>query len=176
MKALGFDLRSEAALTTVTSDVITSSAIEGESLDPEQVRSSVARHLGLDTGGRVVVGRDVEGIVEVMTDATRRYSEPLTAERLFSCNAALFPTGRSSMHKITVGPWRTDERGPMRILSGPMGRYHSMAAVVSRMPRQVLRPRAGKPRARCVQRTCTPCHERVGRTRTPEEYCRADDG
>ena len=109
-------------LTTVTSDVITSSAIEGESLDPEQVRSSVARHLGLDTGGRVIVGRDVEGIVEMMTDATRHYSEHLTSERLFAWHAALFPTGRSSMHKITAGAWRTDERGPMRVLSGPMGR------------------------------------------------------
>ena len=122
MQALGFNLRSEAALTTVTSDVIKSSAIEGVSLDPEQVRSSVARHLGLDSGGHVSVGRDVEGVVEMMTDATRRYSEPLTAERLFAWHAALFPTGRSSIHKITVGAWRTDERGPMRVLSGPMGR------------------------------------------------------
>lgn len=122
MRALGFELRSEAALTTVTSDVITSSAIEGESLDPEQVRSSVARHLGLDIGGRVSAGRDVEGIVEMMTDAARNYLEPLTAERLFSWHAALFPTGRSGMHRITVGGWRTDERGPMQVLSGPMGR------------------------------------------------------
>lgn len=82
MLHLGFDLRSEAALTTVTSEIITSSAIEGESLDPEQVRSSVARHLGLETGGQVAVGRDVEGIVEMMTDATRHYCEPLTTESL----------------------------------------------------------------------------------------------
>ncbi len=122
MRNLGFDLRTEAVLTTVTSDVITSSAIEGESLDPERVRSSVARRLGLETGGQVLVGRDVEGIVEVMTDATRRYREPLTSARLFDWHAALFPTGRSGMHRITVGAWRTDERGPMRMLSGTMGR------------------------------------------------------
>ncbi len=122
MKNLGFDLRNEAALTTVTSDVITSSAIEGEPLDPEQVRSSVARHLGLETGGQVFAGRDVEGIVEILTDATGRYREPLTATRLFAWHAALFPTGRSGMHRITVGAWRTDERGPMRVLCGTMGR------------------------------------------------------
>src|SRR6056297_979604 len=110
MRHLGFDLRSEAALTTVTSDIITSSAIEGESLNPEQVRSSVARHLGLETGGQVAVGGDVEGIVEMMTDATRHYREPLTTGRLFAWYAALFPTGRSG------------ERGPMQVLSGSMGR------------------------------------------------------
>ena len=141
MRALGFDLRSEAALTTVTSDVITSSAIEGESLDPEQVRSSVARHLGLDTGGRVIAGRDVEGIVEMMTDATGRYREPLTSERLFAWHAALFPTGRSSMYKITVGAWRSDERGPMRVLSGPMGRekVHFEAPPAKRVDREMRR-------------------------------------
>jgi Fic family protein len=122
MRALGFDLRSESVLATITSDVVTSSAIEGEKLDPEQVRSSVARRLGMDIGGYVPTGRDVEGIVEMMTDATRRYREPLTAQRLFAWHGALFPTGRSGMHKITVGAWRTDERGPMRVLSGPMGR------------------------------------------------------
>ena len=103
MKSLGFDLRSEAALSTVISDVMKSSAIEGEFLDPEQVRSSVARHLGLETGGQVFVGRDVEGIVEIMTDATRRYREPLTAARLCDWHAALFPAGRSGMTRITVG-------------------------------------------------------------------------
>ena len=122
MRHLGFDLRSEAALTTVTSDIITSSAIEGESLNPEQVRSFVARHLGLETGGQVAVGGDVEGIVEMMTDATKHYREPLTTGRLFAWQAALFPTGRSGMSKITVGAWRSDERGPMQMLSGSMGR------------------------------------------------------
>ncbi|TVQ28450.1 MAG: Fic family protein [Spirochaetaceae bacterium] len=122
MKSLGFDLRSQAALNTAVSEVIKSSAIEGEFLDPNKVRSSVARHLGLETGGKVVAGRDVEGIVEVMTDATRRFREPLTATRLFAWHAALFPTGRSGITTITAGAWRTDERGPMRVLSGPMGR------------------------------------------------------
>lgn len=141
MKSLGFDLRSEAALTTVTSDVITSSAIEGESLDPAQVRSSVARHLGLETGGQVLVGRDVEGIVEVMTDATRRYREPLTSARLFDWHAALFPTGRSGMHRITVGAWRTDERGPVRLLSGTMGREkeHFQAPPATRVDGEMSR-------------------------------------
>ena len=141
MKNLGFDLRSEAALTTVTSDVITSSAIEGETLDPEQVRSSVARHLGLETGGQVFVGRDVEGIVEVLTDATRRYLEPLTLARLFDWHAALFPTGRSGMHRITVGGWRTDERGPMRVLSGTMGREkeHFQAPAAERVDGEMSR-------------------------------------
>ena len=141
MKSLGFDLRAEAALTTVTSDVITSSAIEGESLDPQQVRSSVARHLGLDTGGQVFVGRDVEGTVEMMTDATRRYVEPLTAARLFDWHAALFPAGRSGIHRITVGAWRTDERGPMRVLSGPMGRekVHFQAPPAQRVAEEMSR-------------------------------------
>lgn len=139
MLHLGFDLRSEAALTTVTSDIITSSAIEGESLDPEQVRSSVARHLGLETGGQVAVGRDVEGIVEMMTDATRRYREPLTTERLCAWHAALFPTSRSGMSKITVGAWRTDERGPMQVLSGSMGRekVHFQAPSAERVDREI---------------------------------------
>ena len=141
MKSLGFDLRSEAALTTVTSDVITSSAIEGESLDPEQVRSFVARHLGLETGGYVFVGRDVEGIVEVMTNATRRYLEPLTAARLFDWHAALFPTGRTGLQRITVGAWRTDERGPMRVLSGAMGRekVHYQAPPADRVAEEMNR-------------------------------------
>ena len=141
MKSLGFDLRAEAALSTVTSDVITSSAIEGESLDPEQVRSSVARHLGLETGGQVFVGRDVEGIVEMMTNATRRYLEPLTAGRLFDWHAALFPAGRSGIHRITVGAWRTGERGPMQVLSGPMGRekVHFQAPPAERLPKEMAR-------------------------------------
>jgi len=141
MQAIGFDLRSEAVLTTVTTDVITSSAIEGESLDPVHVRSSVARRLGMDTGGKIVVGQDVEGAVEMMIEATGCYREPLTAERLYSWHAALFPTGRSAIRKITVGAWRTDERGPMQVISGPMGRekVHFEAPPASRVDGEMRR-------------------------------------
>lgn len=122
MEGLGFQLRSEASLATLTSDVVKSSAIEGEVLNPELVRSSIARRLGIDIGGTAVTNRDVEGIVEMMLDATQRYAEPLTAERLFGWHAALFPTGHSGMHKITVGALRPAEIGAMQVVSGPIGR------------------------------------------------------
>lgn len=122
MEGLGFDLRREASLGTLTSDVVKSSAIEGESLNPEEVRSSIARRLGIDIAGLVPASRDVEGIVEVMLDATQQFSRPLTKARLFDWHAALFPTGRSGMHKITVGSWRTLEAGPMQVVSGPVGK------------------------------------------------------
>ena len=105
MDEIGFDLRSQAHLHTLTDDVIKSSEIEGEHLPRDQVRSSIARRLGLDVGGLVPAGREVEGVVEMMTDATINYEQPLTAERLFAWHAALFPTGRSGMNKIVVG-WR----------------------------------------------------------------------
>lgn len=122
MTSLGFDLRAEASLTVLTSDVVTSSAIEGERLNPDEVRSSIARRLGLDVAGLPKAGRDVECVVEMMLDATQRFEEPLTAERLFGWHAALFPTGRSGMGRITVGAWRRAEAGPMRVVSGPIGR------------------------------------------------------
>ena len=122
MEALGFDLRQEAVLDTLTEDVVTSSEIEGEILDVEQVRSSVARRLGMDIGGLSHVDRNVEGIVELMLDATERFSEPLTQDRLFGWHAALFPTGRSGMRRIIVGAWRDDSTGPMQVVSGPVGR------------------------------------------------------
>jgi Fic family protein len=122
MDELGFDLRTEASLAVLTSDVVKSSAIEGETLDPEEVRSSIARRLGLDVAGLPKAGRDVEGVVEMMLDATRNFDKPLTKKRLFDWHASLFPTGRSGMHRITVGAWRTKESGPMRVVSGPMGR------------------------------------------------------
>ena len=122
MEGLGFELRTEASLTTLTSDVVKSSAIEGETLNPEEVRSSIARRLGIDVGGYVPASRDVEGIVEIMLDATQNYARPLTTERLFGWHAALFPTGRSGMHRITVGAWRTAASGPMQVISGPIGR------------------------------------------------------
>ena len=122
MEALGFDLRREAVLGTLVEDVIKSSDIEGEKLDAGQVRSSVARRLGMDAGGIGRADRDVEGVVEMMLDATRRYDEPLTTERLFDWHASLFPTGRSGMRRITVGAWRGSGSDPMQVVSGPAGR------------------------------------------------------
>jgi len=124
MEALGFDLQTEATLRTLTADVVKSSAIEGENLNADEVRSSIARRLGIDVGGYIPVGRDVDGIVEMMLDATQNYQLPLTTDRLFGWHAALFPTGRSGMHRITVGAWRPLEAGPMQVVSGPYGREH----------------------------------------------------
>ena len=141
MRSIGFELRSEARLETLTTEVVTSSAIEGELLNPEEVRSSIARRLGLDAGGLVPSGRDVEGIVEMMLDATREYHRPLTTERLFSWHAALFPTGRSGIRRITFAAWRTDDSGPMQVISGPMGRekVHIQAPAAQRLPREMER-------------------------------------
>jgi Fic family protein len=122
MEALGFTLRKEAVLQTLTLDVLKSSEIEGEILNPEQVRSSVARRLGMDIAGTVPADRHVEGVVEMMLDATQNFDKPLTAERLFGWHAALFPTGRSGLGKIAVGAWRDDSKGPMQVVSGPLGR------------------------------------------------------
>lgn len=122
MEGLGFKLRSEASLAALTSDVVGSSAIEGEKLDAEEVRSSIARRLGLEYAGAVVSSRSVEGIVEMMLDATRRFAEPLTMERLFAWHASLFPTGHSGMRRITVGAWRPAKAGAMQVVSGPIGR------------------------------------------------------
>jgi len=124
MEALGFDVRQEAVLQTLTTDVLKSSEIEGEKLDAEQVRSSVARRLGIDIGALKATDRHVEGVVEMMLDATRHYAQPLTAERLFAWQASLFPTGRSGMTKIRTGAWRDDSTGPMQVVSGPIGREH----------------------------------------------------
>ena len=122
MEALGFSLRQEAVLRTLTADVLKSSEIEGEKLDTDQVRSSIARRLGMDVGALKPADRDVEGVVEMIVDATRHYDEPLTAERLFSWHASLFPTGRSGMTKIRVGAWRDDSTGPIQVVSGPIGK------------------------------------------------------
>jgi len=122
MGTLGFDLQAEASLTVLTSDVVKSSAIEGESLNADEVRSSIARRLGLDAGGLPIAGRDVEGVVEMMLDATQHFNASLTDDRLFGWHASLFPTGRSGMRRITVGAWRPQEAGAMRVVSGPIGR------------------------------------------------------
>jgi Fic family protein len=124
MEALGFKLRQEAVLQTLTADVLKSSEIEGEKLDAEQVRSSIARRLGMDIGALKPADRHVEDVVEMMLDATRHYDQPLTADRLFAWHASLFPTGRSGMRKIRVGAWRDDSAGPMQVVSGPVGKEH----------------------------------------------------
>lgn len=122
MEGLGFEFKLEASLSTLTNDVVKSSAIEGENLNPEEVRSSIARRLGIDIAGIIPASRNVEGIVEMMLDATQMYSKPLSKDRLFGWHAALFPTGRSGMHRITVGDWRTIDAGPMQVVSGHVGR------------------------------------------------------
>lgn len=136
MEALGFDLRAEAVLRTLTEDVVKSSEIEGETLDRDQVRSSIARRLGMDIGGLSPADRDVEGVVEMMLDATQNFSAPLTEERLFGWHAALFPTGRSGMRRIVVGAWRDASSGPMQVVSGPHGRerVHFEAPEADRLP------------------------------------------
>lgn len=124
MEALGFGLRQEADLKTLTADVLKSSEIEGEKLDPDQVRSSIARKLGMDIGALTPADRNVEGIVEMTLDATRHYEQPVTAERLFAWHSSPFPTGRSGMSSIRTGVWRDDSSGPMEVVSGPVGKEH----------------------------------------------------
>ena len=139
MEALGFGLREEAVLCTLTDDVLKTSEIEGENLDPEQVRSSIARRLGMEIGALTPADRNVEGIVEMMLDATRNYDQPLSAERLFSWHAALFPTGRSGMSRITVGAWRDDRSGPMTVVSGPISKekVHVQAPMAARVDEEM---------------------------------------
>ncbi len=122
MQGLGFRFQQEAVLETLTKDVLKTSEIEGEKLDAERVRSSVARRLGVDIGGLKPPDRNVEGVVEMTLDATARYDRPLTDERLFGWHAALFPTGRSGMTKIKPGAWRDESAGPMQVVSGAVGK------------------------------------------------------
>ncbi len=139
MEGLGFELRDEAHLRTLTEDVVKSSEIEGERLDREQARSSIARRLGMDIGGLTPTDRNVDGVVEMMLDATGNYDKLLTAERLFAWHAALFPTGRSGMTPIIVGDWRTDAAGPMQVVSGPIGKetVHYEAPPARRLPEEM---------------------------------------
>lgn len=141
MESLGFKLRDEAWLTTLTRDVVKTSQIEGQQLDTEQVRSSIARRLGLDIGALAPVDRHVDGIVAVMLDATGHYNRPLTGERLCAWQAALFPTGRCGLSKIRVGTWRNDSTGPMQVVSGPVGRprVHYTAPPADRLEAEIER-------------------------------------
>ena len=122
MDSLGFDVKNNALLQVLTENIIKSSEIEGQILDKHLVRSSIARRLGIDIGGETPVSRDIEGVVEMMLDATQNYSSNMTKERLVGWHAALFPTGYSGMYKINVGNYRTDELGPMQVISGYEGK------------------------------------------------------
>lgn len=138
MNALGFSDKEEATLTALTLDVLKSSEIEGELLDFEQVRSSIARSLGINTAGLVPSNHQVEGVVEMMLDATQRYQEPLTEQRLFGWHAALFPTGHSGPYVIEVGRYRTNE---MQVVSGALGKekVHYVAMKPARVKKEMDR-------------------------------------
>lgn len=144
MEGLGFRFRSEAALENLTSEVIKSSAIEGTVFDPASVRSSIARRMGIQTSDNAATSRDVEGAVEMLLDATQKYADPLTIERLFGWQSSLFPGGRSGMHRIPTGQWRTPDMDPMQVVSGPIGRdsvhaknIHFEAPGADRIPAEV---------------------------------------
>lgn len=140
MESIGFELRNQASLETITLDIIKSSEIEGEMLDSKQVRSSVARKLGLDIAGLVATDRYIEGVVEMMLDATQNALRPLTKDRLFDWHAALFPMGRSGMYKIIVADWRDDSTGPMQVVSGALGkqRVHFQAPPADAIEKEML--------------------------------------
>jgi Fic family protein len=139
MEGLGFSLRAEAVLQTLTLEVLKSSEIEGEILDRDQVRSSIARRLGMDIGGLTPADRNVEGMVEMMLDATQNYTTALTEKRLFAWHASLFPTGYSGMRKIAVGRWRNDSGGPMQVVSGTLGheRVHFEAPAAKQLRKEM---------------------------------------
>ena len=141
IEGLGFELRSEASLQARTEDVVKSWAIEGESLDADEVRSSIASRLGLAVGGAPRASRQVEGIVEMMLDATTNHSQPVTEERLFGWHAAPFPTGRSGLRRIAVAKWRSPSGDPMQVVSGAIGRekVHFEAPNSGRVPAEMVR-------------------------------------
>jgi Fic family protein len=144
MEQLGFRFKAEAGLENLTSEVIKSSAIEGTIFDPEAVRSSVALRMGLPTANEASAGRDIDGAVEMLLDATQNYEKPLTEDRLLGWQSALFPAGRSGLRRILAGAWRTPEMDPMQVVSGPISReqirrknIHFEAPAAKRLPREV---------------------------------------
>jgi Fic family protein len=144
MGQLGFRFKAEAGLENLTAEVIKSSAIEGTIFDPEAVRSSVARQMGLPTANETSAGREIDGAVEMLLDATQNYNKPLTEDRLLGWQSALFPAGRSGLRRILIGAWRTSEMDPMQVVSGPIGReqirrknIHFEAPAAKRLPREV---------------------------------------
>lgn len=138
---IGLALRDEASLVALTEDVVKTSAIEGETLNVASVRSSIARRLGVDIGALAPVDRHVEGVVDMVLDATIHAAAPVTEARLFGWHAALFPTGYSGLSRITVGGWRTDASGPMQVVSGPIGRQrvHFEAPPAARLTHEIAR-------------------------------------
>lgn len=139
MEGLGFSFKAEAVLKTLTEEVLKTSEIEGERLDRRQVRSSVARRLGMEVGGLIPSDRNVDGVVEMMIDATQNFQSRMTKDRLFGWHSSLFPAGRSGMTKIRVGQWRDDRTGPMQVISGPMGkeRIHFVAPAAKRLQQEM---------------------------------------
>lgn len=139
MEALEFQFREKAVLQTLTQDVLKSSEIEGEILNTDEVRSSIARHLGMNIGGLVTSNRDVDGVVDMMLDATRHYEQPLTKDRLFRWHTSLFPSGQSGLIKIKVGTWRDDNHGSMQVVSGPYGyeRVHYQAPAADKIDHEI---------------------------------------
>ena len=138
---VGMVLRDRASLAALTEDVVRTSEIEGEQLDVESVRSSIARRLGVDIGALAPVDRHVEGVVEMVLDATANCHVPVSHERLFGWHAALFPTGYSGLSRIKVGGWRDDTSGPMQVVSGPIGRQrvHFQAPPANRLVAETSR-------------------------------------
>lgn len=139
MASLGFNLKEEAALQVLTTDAVNTAGIEGEIINPRSVRSSIAKKLGIEDASVSPSDRNVDGLVEVLLDATRNYNVPLSVDRLFGWHSALFPTGRSGIRRITVGSWRRDEQGPMQVVSGPIGRekVHFEAPGHERLPEEM---------------------------------------
>lgn len=139
MGALGFELKNQANLEILTLDILKTTEIEGELLNPDQVRSSIARRLGLEISGLVNSDRNVDGIVEMMLDATRNFSKELDKDRLFSWHNSLFPTGYSGINKIVTANWRDDSTGPMQVISGPIGKekVHYRAPAAEKLEREM---------------------------------------
>ncbi|MEM9984512.1 MAG: Fic family protein [Bacteroidota bacterium] len=139
MESLGFELRSEATLEALTREILKSTEIEGEILNPNQVRSSIARRLGINLAGLVPSDRNVDGVVDMMIDAVHNFDQPLTEARLLDWHYSLFPTGRSGMYKIIVGAWRDDSTGPMQVVSGPAERerVHFQAPAATQVPSEM---------------------------------------
>jgi Fic family protein len=141
MESFGFRFRQDSLLKTLTSDVLKTSEIEGEHLDAEQVRSSLARRLGIEIAALKPSDRNVDGIVEMLLDATGAYQAPLTPERLFAWHRSLFPTGTSGMRSLRTGQWRDDALGPMQVISGPIGRerIHFEAPAAARIEQETAK-------------------------------------
>ena len=141
MESMGFSLRNQAELSTLTEDVLKTSEIEGERLQTDQVRSSIARRMGLEIAAAMPADRHVDGVVEMLLDATRQYDRSLTEDRILAWQAALFPSGFSGLRRIRVGAWGNQDSGPMQVVSGPVGRekVHFEAPDAQVIPQEMAR-------------------------------------